>query len=181
MTDAPITVPVSAERRVPWASWSVALVLSAGVLFVLAGLITPWADVRVDRTAASPELQVAIDRAIDEEYGSENPLGLTLDDGVLVIVLVAAYIAVLGLHHRRGRRGRGLPIGALAIAALLTLVGAGNVGDIADTSDGLGGALPVTIDAAIGLYLTIAGGVLTIVAAAVAIAKAAPKQPASVA
>lgn len=182
MTDAPSSTNTTtpAERRMPWVTSPLAFFLSAaGVLALLIGLLTPWVDVVVDRGEGSAELQAAIDVAIEEEYGSANPIGITLDDGPLVIVLSVAFVALLAIHHRRGRRGKALPIAAFVVAALLALVGIGNVGDVGDTSEQLQQRLPVSIDVAFGLYLTVVGGVLAMCGAAVATAKAEPKQQAT--
>lgn len=192
MSDAPTTstptptstdaeAPAPAVRQAPWATSPLSFFLSvAGVLALVIGLMTPWVDVVVDRGEGDAQLQAAIDMAIEDEYGSANPIGITLDDGALVVVLSVAFLALLAIHHRRGRRGRGLPIAALMVAALLTLIGVGNVGDVGTTSDEVQTLLPVTIDVAFGLYLTVVGGVLAVCGGAIAAAKAEAKQPTSV-
>jgi hypothetical protein len=177
MTDAPIPAPVTiGEGRMAWTAASIALVLSAvGVLALVIGLFTPWVDVTVDDVAGATELQAAIDAAIDAEYGSPSPIGLTLDDGALVIVFTLAFAALVALHVRKDRRGRALPIAALVTAAVLALIGFGNFSDIADTNDQLQLVLPVSITTSFGLYATALGGVLAMAGAAVAIVKAEPK------
>lgn len=167
MTDAPMPM----TRR----PWSVSL-SAAGVLLLLVSLALPWVDVNVDRDVAGTNgMQEAIDLAIEAEYGSETPRGISLDDGPVLLVLLVLFVGLLVLHHRRGRRGRVLPILALVVAAVATLVGVGNIADVGATSDDLREILPVSIDVAIGLYVVVVGGVLAMAGAAVAIATAAPK------
>jgi hypothetical protein len=183
MSDAPLTAapttttigePVASIRSAP-----IALLLGAvAVLTLLIGLFTPWASVTVGDVAGAADLQAAIDVAIEEEYGSPDPIGITLDDGALVIVFTVAFAALLAFHMKRGQRGRGLPVAALAVAGVLAMVGIGNLGDIADTNSQLQLLLPVSITASIGLWLTVAGGGLAMAGASLAILKAQPKHDA---
>lgn len=181
MTD--MTVPTSTtdltstdERRMPWADAPLAFILGAvGILALAVGLLTPWVTVAVDDVAGADELQAAIDVAIEEEYGSANPIGLSLDDGAMVIVFSVAFAALLALHLKRGRQGKGLPTAALVVASILALVGVGNVADIGDTNDQLQLLLPVSITVAFGLWATVIGGVLAMSGATIAIVKAEPK------
>lgn len=165
------------DTRRPWAASPIAFALSAAaVLFLLLSLALPWVTVNVDDAAAEAAgMQGAIDVAIEQEYGSETPAGISLDDGPLLVIITVAFVALLALHYRRGRRGRGLPIAALVVAAIAALVGFGNIADVGSTSDDLAKVLPVSIDVAIGLYLTALGGALAIAGAAVTIAKAEAK------
>jgi hypothetical protein len=178
MSDAPLTAAPTTigERAASVRTAPLALILSAvGVVAVLIGLFTPWASVTVGDVAGASELQAAIDVAIEQEYGSPSPIGITLDDGMLVIVFAVAFAALLAFHVKREQRGRALPIAALLVAGVLALIGVGNLGDIADTNSQLQLLLPVSISAGFGLYATLTGGVLAMAGAVVAIVKAQPK------
>lgn len=183
MTDASITTTIdTSERRLPWAAAPIATILGAvGVLALVIGLVTPWASVDVGDVAGAADLRAAIDVAIEAEYGSATPNGLSLDDGMLVVVMTLGFIAAMAAHVARGRRGKALPITAVVLGVLLAFIGFGNVGDIQNTNDQLQLLLPVTISPAFGLFATIVGGVLATAGAGVAVAKAEPKQPKSVA
>lgn len=159
------------DRRPPWVTSPIAFFLSAaGVVVLVLSLLLPWVDVNVDAGEADAAgLQAAIDIAIEEEYGSETPSGLSLDDGPIVLVVTVAFVVVLAIHHRRGRRGRGLPIAATVLALLAAFIGISNIADVGSTSDDLQAVLPVSIDVAIGLYLTALGGLLAVAGAVVAI------------
>jgi hypothetical protein len=178
MTDAPLTAAPTTigERTASLRTAPLALLLGAfGVVALLIGLLTPWVDVNVGDVAGAADLQAAIDVAIEQEYGSANPIGITLDDGALVIVFTVAFAGLLALHAKRGQRGRRLPIAALVAAGVLAMIGIGNLGDIADTNSQLQLLLPVSITSSFGLYATVAGGVLAMAAATIAIVKAQPK------
>jgi hypothetical protein len=177
-----MTTEAVTESRLPWKTSPLAFVLGAtAVLALLLGLVTPWVDVVVDRANGSTELLAAIDAEVEHEYGSNNPIGITLDDGPQIVVLVLVFAGLLALHQRRDRRGRGVPIGAFVAASLIAVSGIGNLTDIADKSDKVRAVLPVSLDTAFGLYLVVVGAVLAMCCAALATAQAQPKHDDSVA
>lgn len=145
----------------------------AGIVVSLIGLFTPWVSV-----GGEGEVGSFVDAAIEDEFGSENPIGITLDDGILAAVLLAGFVVVMVIHYSK-IRGRGLAITGIVLGAILAIIAVADIADINEKSDELE-VFGASIDVGVGLYLSMVGGLLALagaIAAAVTAKKGVTPQP----
>lgn len=163
-----------------WGRSAVGFWLSAvGILALVIGLLTPWADIDVEQGGDFETLSgLAVLEEVQDEYGSESPSGLSLDDGKIVLLMLILFVALYVIHRLvRTQRGKGLPIAMIVVGAIALVTSFVNIGDIGDADDTVKAVgLPISFGVGIGLYLDVLGGVLATAGAAVLTAKAGSRK-----